>query len=149
MEIFGSKHTPPLSADVPALAEELCDYVMDHWSTASAIHLAAYVMWRINWIHPFDDGNGRTARAASYLVLSVHMGHVLPGEKTIPQQISTSKNPYYMALEAADKAFKRTGRIDVSELEELISAALAAQFVEALDKAGGINQQSIDDSPEA
>ena len=77
------------------------------------------------------------------------MGHVLPGEKTIPQQISTSKNPYYMALEAADKAFKRTGRIDVSELEELISAALAAQFVEALDKAGGINQQSIDDSPEA
>ena len=142
MEIFGSKHKPPPGAEVPALLEELCDYVTDNWSTASAIHLAAYVMWRLNWIHPFDDGNGRTARAASYLVLSVHMGYVLPGGQTIPQQIAANKNPYYAALEAADRVFKKIGHIDVSKLEELIDAALAAQFVEALDKAGGGTQQT-------
>jgi Fic family protein len=142
MEIFGSKHKPPPGAQVPTLVEELCDYVSDNWSSASAIHLAAYVMWRLNWIHPFDDGNGRTARAASYLVLSVHMGSILPGERTIPQQISANKNPYYAALEAADRAFKKTGRVDVSELEGLIDSALAAQFVEVLDKAGGGVQQA-------
>src|SRR5262245_43568125 len=56
MEIFGSKHQPPKGAEVPELIEELCDYVNDNWATTSAAHLAAYVMWRINWIHPFDDG---------------------------------------------------------------------------------------------
>ncbi len=81
MEIFGSKHKPPIGAEVPELIEELCDYVNDRWSTASAAHLAAYVMWRINWIHPFDDGNGRTARAASYLVLLAKTGSVLPRQR--------------------------------------------------------------------
>ncbi|MEX1365172.1 MAG: Fic family protein [Nannocystaceae bacterium] len=25
-----------------------------------------YTLWRLNWIHPFVEGNGRTARAACY-----------------------------------------------------------------------------------
>jgi hypothetical protein len=28
--------------------------------------LAAYGLWRLNWIHPFVEGNGRTARAVCY-----------------------------------------------------------------------------------
>jgi Fic family protein len=43
--------------------EFMCDYVNDRWAEASAVHLCAYVLWRLNWIHPFGDGNGRTARA--------------------------------------------------------------------------------------
>ncbi|MBM3491605.1 MAG: Fic family protein, partial [Alphaproteobacteria bacterium] len=27
-----------------------------------------------NWIHPFDDGNGRTARALCHFVMCVRMG---------------------------------------------------------------------------
>ncbi|HET9282483.1 MAG TPA: Fic family protein [Candidatus Angelobacter sp.] len=52
----------------------------------SAIHLAAYVIWRLNWIHPFADGNGRTSRALSYLVLCTRLGERLPGTVTIPDQ---------------------------------------------------------------
>jgi hypothetical protein len=44
-------------------------------------------MWSMNWIHPFFGGNGRTARALSYLVLSVKLGFVRPGTKTIPELI--------------------------------------------------------------
>jgi len=137
MEIFGSKHQPPKGADVPELIEELCDYVNDNWSTASAAHLAAYVMWRINWIHPFDDGNGRTARAVSYLVLSVKAGGVLPGTRTIPERISGAKNPYYFALEKADKAYAKDKSIDVSALEEIIVSALAAQLADVVMEASG------------
>ncbi len=137
MEIFGSNHQPPKGTEVPELIEELCDYVNDKWTTTSAAHLAAYVMWRINWIHPFDDGNGRTARAASYLVLSIKTGGVLPGAKTIPERIVGAKNAYYYALEKADKAYKQNKSIDVSELEGIVVGALAAQLADVVMAASG------------
>lgn len=137
MEIFGSKHQPPKGSEVPELIEDLCDYVNDNWATASAAHLAAYVMWRINWIHPFDDGNGRTARAVSYLVLSIKAGGVLPGAKTIPERIVGSKNAYYYTLEKADKAYKHDRSIDVSELEGIVVSALAAQLADVVMEASG------------
>jgi fido (protein-threonine AMPylation protein) len=66
--------------------------------------------------HPFTDGNGRTARAASYIVLCAHLGLRLPGSNTIPDQIAADKTPYYLALEAADAAAEQ-GHINVSQLE--------------------------------
>ena len=51
------------------------------------IHLAAYTMWRVNWIHPFAGGNGRTSRAVSNLVLCARLGYRLPGTLTVPEQI--------------------------------------------------------------
>jgi hypothetical protein len=62
--IVGSRHTPPEAYLVPELIEQMCEYVNDNWQKAP-VHLSAFVMWRMNWIHPFVDGNGRTARALS------------------------------------------------------------------------------------
>ena len=69
--IEGSKHEPVAAYLVPELVEDMCDYVNDHWNESTPIHLAAYLMWRLNWIHPFADGNGRTSRIVSYVVLSI------------------------------------------------------------------------------
>ncbi len=126
--IGGSKHTPPDSFRVPGLVEEMCDYVNDKWMEKSPLHLASYVMWKLNWVHPFTDGNGRTSRAASYLVLCLRLGYLLPGKLTIPEQISRDKTPYYMALESADTAWS-DGRIDLSAMKELLGSMLAAQLV--------------------
>jgi Fic family protein len=101
VDIGGSKHKPVAAHLVPARIEEMCDYITDHW-TKPPIHLTAYVLWRLNWIHPFTDGNGRTARAVAYLVLCIRLGYRLPGTKTIPELIAADKAPYYAALEAAD-----------------------------------------------
>ncbi|MBS0220068.1 MAG: Fic family protein [Proteobacteria bacterium] len=136
VRIGESTHTPPQAHLVPGLIEDMCDYVNDNFATRTAIHLAAYVMWRLNWIHPFTDGNGRTSRAASYFVLCVKSGNVLPGKKTIPEQIATNKKPYYEALEAADKAW-RSGQIDLKALEELLAAALATQLADYYRAATG------------
>jgi len=129
VEIGKSKHVPPPAYLVPEFVEDMCEYVNTNFADKTAAHLAAYVMWRLNWIHPFADGNGRTSRAASYLVLSVKSGHVLPGAKTIPEQIALNKRPYYEALEEADEAC-REGRVDVSAMEGLLSSALAVQLVD-------------------
>jgi Fic family protein len=67
IRIGGSQHQPIGAHMVPGVIEEMCDYVNDNWEKNSPIHLAAYALWRLNWIHPFTDGNGRTARAFSYL----------------------------------------------------------------------------------
>lgn len=136
VRIEGSKHEPPPSYLVPELIEELCDYVNDHWATVTPIHLAAYVMWRLNWIHPFADGNGRTSRITSYVVLSIRAGYVLPGTPTIPDQIVENRAPYFAALDAADVAWKQ-GKIAVSRMEDLIGNLLANQLATFYRAAGG------------
>ncbi len=128
VEIKGSKHQPVGAHLVAEKVEELCDYVNENWGKRSPIHLAAYALWRLNWVHPFADGNGRTARAVSYLILCLSLGYRLPGANTIPDQISKDKMPYYKALEAADRAFK-VGKIDLTELENYLGELLAEQLV--------------------
>ena len=127
VEIKGSKHTPPGAHLVPELVEEMCDYVNTHWDR-SAIHLAAYILWRLNWIHPFTDGNGRTTRATSFVVLCIRLGYRVPGTNTIPDQISRDKKPYYEALELADRAYDAEKKIDVGAMETLVSSLLAKQL---------------------
>ncbi|SFD34347.1 Fic/DOC family protein [Bosea sp. CRIB-10] len=144
MSISKSEHTPPPAADVPALIEELCDYVNSHWQSKSALHLASYILWRTNWVHPFADGNGRTARIVSYLILCAHTRTELPGTPTIPEQIAAGKQPYYHALEAADQAFRR-GIINVSAIENLLETCLARQLVGFFKTAGGRTDDISDD----
>jgi Fic family protein len=136
VEIQGSRHEPVGAHLVPELVEGLCDYVNENWEKSTPIHLGSYVMWRLNWIHPFADGNGRTSRIASYVVLSVRAGAILPGTPTIPDQIVDNRNPYFDALDAADLAWKE-GRVDVSKTEDLLGALLARQLTSFYKAAGG------------
>lgn len=134
VKIGGSKHTPPEAGRVAELVEELCDYVNENWDR-TPIHLASYVMWRLNWIHPFVDGNGRTTRTASFVVLCLRLGYRLPGSPTIPEQIASNKKPYYDALEVADAVFETEHKIDVSMMETLLEKLLATQLASVLHDA--------------
>ena len=136
VKIQGSKHQPPEAAFVADEVQTMCEYVNDNWATKSAVHLAAYLLWKMNWIHPFADGNGRTARAVSYVVLSVKLDSILPGIPTIPEQIAADKSPYYKALETADQEWAKE-KVDVSQLETLIDGMLAQQLLNAAKQASG------------
>ena len=125
---------PPRHVEVPDFVAEMCEYVNQHWSDKGAIHLAAYLLWRINWIHPFADGNGRTARVVSYMVLSIKLGSLLPGTPTIPDQIADDKSPYYEALEKSDESWKFK-RIAVSEMEAMLENMHAQQLLNATKEA--------------
>lgn len=100
----------------------------------SALHLSAYMMWRLNWIHPFSGGNGRTSRATSYLVLCARLGYRVPGTNTIPEQIVANRQPYYAALDAADAAWAN-GMIEPSAMQALLEHALAIQLLSVLEAA--------------
>lgn len=133
--IGGSKHTPPGAHLVPELVEELCEYVNTNWNR-TPIHLASYVMWRLNWIHPFVDGNGRTTRTVSFVVLCVRLGYRVPGSPTIAEQIARDKKPYYAALELADAAYQADRKANVNAMEALLGKLLAAQLASVLRDAG-------------
>jgi Fic family protein len=119
---------------VQPLLTEFCDYINDNWHEQTAFKLSAYAMWRLNWIHPFTDGNGRTSRALSYALLNLKLGYVIPGSPTIPQQIETDNSHYIKALEMSDEA-ERGGMVDVSEMEKMIRAMLAKQLLSVIDAA--------------
>jgi len=123
---------------VHILVDDLADWVNDNFATATALHLCAYVMWRLNWIHPFTDGNGRTSRAVAYLVLCAKLGDRLPGRNTVPEQIAANRTPYYEALESADAA-ETAGKLDLSALEDLLKSQLAVQLRDAWEAAQAVD----------
>lgn len=127
-EIFGSRHVLPPRQDVPQLLASACDFVNVR-STGEPVFLAAYILWRLCWIHPFEDGNGRTARAVSYLVLSLALNAELPGSQPIPARMKVAPIAYRRALEAADAAWSQ-GQVDVSEMEKLLAFYLQAQLLD-------------------
>lgn len=140
VRIEKSKHQPPEAHLVPNLVIEMCEYVNDNMHEKTPFHLAAYLMWRHNWIHPFTDGNGRTSRMISYAVLSILLGYELPGTPTIPDQIQTDRTGYFFALEAADEAW-RADNLDVSVMENMLKSMLGRQLLAVIEAASGESLQ--------
>lgn len=129
--ISKSKHIPPQQYFVAEEVAQMCDYVNLNWTSKSAVYLGAYLLWKLNWIHPFADGNGRTSRIISFIVINLRLDGLLPGSPTVPDQIVANKEPYYDALEAADEAWLR-GELDLSAMEGMLTAMLARQFTSAV-----------------
>lgn len=136
VSLTGSAHVPPDAFRVPTLVQEMCDFINDNFHERTAFWLSAYVMWRLNWIHPFADGNGRTARVLSYIVLCVKLGYVLPGTPTIPDQLKANRDGYLAALAAADEAEAR-GELDFDVMETLLKGMLANQLLSVIEAADG------------
>ncbi len=134
--IHKSKHAPPAPHLVQSHLTEFCEYINDNWHERTAFFLSAHAMWRLNWIHPFTDGNGRTSRALSYALLNIKLGYILPGSPTILQQIEKDNSHYIEALEMADAAAAEGGE-NVDEMETMIRGMLAKQLLSVIDKADG------------
>lgn len=126
--ISDGQHNPPNFEEVRCLMEECLRYLVANWDQRDATHLAAYVLWRMNWIHPFVEGNGRAARATSYLVLCLKYGMWLPGTNTVLKQIRADRPNYITALRIADKHLIEGAITDVDALEAYLDALLVAQL---------------------
>jgi len=101
--------------------------VQENWYIWTPTELAAYGLWRLNWIHPFVEGNGRTARATCYYILCVRSGALLPGRKVLPERIKESLTGYESGLQAADRAWD-TGLLDFTEMEDYLAGLVQAQL---------------------
>jgi Fic family protein len=129
--IYVGTHIPPHFKDVPNQMDRFFSIVHENWTLVDhPTYMAAYALWRLNWIHPFVEGNGRTARAACYYLISLKQNRLLGGRKTVPERIRENRQPYYDGLKAADIAWEN-GQYDVNELAEYLAGLLKGQLSES------------------
>lgn len=110
--------------------DKFLSFVHENWKAGDhRLTIPAYALWRLNWIHPFVEGNGRTARAACYYLTCLNFGRLLPGRMIVPERIREDRTPYYSALREADRAWE-DGHIDVSDLARYLMGLLKAQLAD-------------------
>lgn len=122
-------YIPPDDYRVPALMADFVNLVNHTWKEADPIWLSAHILWRMNHIHPFINGNGRTARAASYFALCIKAGGWLPGNPILPELIRQNRPEYVAALKHADAAVTSgNSEPDLAPLHAMLARLLSEQL---------------------
>jgi len=132
--VLVGNHKPPHFEKVPDEMDRFFSLIHENWTVIDdATTLPAYALWRLNWIHPFVEGNGRTARAACYYLICMRQLRLLPGNKIVPERIRENRQPYYDALRLADRHWDE-GRYDVSQLASYLGDLLVGQLTESVEE---------------
>lgn len=103
VHITGSNLLPPDYIQVPDYMEELLAFINRSDAPKYDLLKTAIAHHRFAWIHPFDNGNGRTVRLFTYAMLvkqgfNIHIGRIIN-----PTAIfCTNRNKYYDSLARAD-----------------------------------------------
>lgn len=93
--ITGADHTPLDMSEVPVLMRDLMVWIQQNQNKFHPVELAALVHHKLVNIHPFVDGNGRTARLVMNLIL-MHEGYPLV------IILKNDRKKYYHVLSQAD-----------------------------------------------
>ncbi len=144
-------HQPPEFWRVQSLMDDFVNTVNRHWNNLDAVALASFVLWRINHIHPFINGNGRTARAACYFVLCLKNENPLPGDPILPELLRRDRDRYVQALKDVDASLATPGGMDLTPLHALVSELVEEQLASAGYPANGDDDASVGghgDAPE-
>ncbi|WP_395738069.1 Fic family protein [Prosthecobacter sp.] len=102
-------HVAPPAARVPGLMQDLLDWV-DADDETPALIRAAVCHYEMEFIHPFEDGNGRMGRLWHSLILQQH--HPLFAQAPVESAIRDRQADYYAVLDRCDKAGKSTAFIE-------------------------------------
>ena len=106
--ISGSRHIPPSPFQVKQLMDDYFIYYQENKERLHPVILAAEMHERLVTIHPFVDGNGRTARLVMNLLLLQH-GYPI----AIIHGDTESRLQYYDALEQCNLKQDKHGFYDV------------------------------------
>ena len=130
-------HTPPRQEELAGLIEELCVFFnTDGEDFIHPIIKGIIIHFMIGWIHPFTDGNGRTARALFYWYM-LKKGYWLTEYLSISRIIKDAKVQY-------EKAFLYT-EVDDNDLSYFITYHIKTmeKAFEALKEYIGHKQQQV------
>lgn len=93
-------HTPPSFTDIDAMIKDLCEFANSD-NNDNFIHpivKAIIIHFTLAYIHPFVDGNGRTARSLFYWYM-IKKGYWLTEYLSISRIIYTNKKSYEKAFQ--------------------------------------------------
>lgn len=114
-------YLPPLPSDVPNLMRELVQWI----NQASDLHpaiLSGIAQHQFVWIHPFIDGNGRTSRILSMLLLYKN-GYDFKKLFTLSEFYDKNSKNFYLALRSVEN-----NNLDLTCWLEYFTEGLATQL---------------------
>ncbi len=96
VRIAGTDYRPPEAWEIPALMEDWQQWLQNNLEKLSPIEIAARTHHKLVAIHPFIDGNGRTARLVMNLLLM---------QNDYPPAVimAINRRQYYSVLAQADR----------------------------------------------
>ncbi len=101
---------------------------------ALAVACAVYAHLYIAWLHPFGDGNGRTARLLEFLILARCGMIPLPAAHLLSNHYNLTRDQYYRELAKAGRTGETTGFLAyamqglVDGIRDQIEQVLQQQF---------------------
>jgi excisionase family DNA binding protein len=96
VKIAGAGHKPPDALEVPPKMHDLIRWLNSQKKEMNVVELAGFLHHKLVYIHPFFDGNGRTARLIMNLLL-LRAGYPLV------VILKNDRKKYYDVLAKADK----------------------------------------------
>lgn len=100
-------YIPPEYCDIPALIDELVEYV--NTTDDHPLIVAAVVHYQLVTIHPFEDGNGRTARLLSGYIMDLN-GYGFNGIGSLEEYFAYDIDEYYESIQMGLPALYYSGR---------------------------------------
>ncbi len=121
-------YLPPEAKDVPVLMSELVSWINAQKTTPCPI-VAAIAHYQFATIHPYYDGNGRTARLLTTLVLHLG-GYDLKGLYSLEEYYARNLTAYYEAISVGPSHNYYEGRAeaDITQWVEYFVAGMASAF---------------------
>ena len=144
-------YTPPEAERVPEMMDALIRFIEE--SELHPVLKACIAHFYFVYVHPFGDGNGRTARALSYMML-LQSGYEFFRYFSISSLVAKERGKYYKAMRNVEESDgDMTYFIDfysdmlarsVAEMENhLTHHVLAGQRVHALEQSGVLNDRQL------
>ena len=143
-EVIVGRYRGPRARDCAHLLERMCEWLEcadfeidenDPLAFARMLTRALLAHLYIAWIHPFGDGNGRTARLVEFHLLAAAGLVPTPAAHLLSNHYNQTRSRYYRVLD-------RSSRIEPWSPVEFIAYALEG-FVDGLaEQAGWIKAQN-------
>lgn len=146
----GIIYLPPEAADVPGLMREMVAWInAAEREQVPAVIIAALAHYQFATIHPYYDGNGRTARLLATFILH-RSGYGLNGLFSLEEYHSRDLNAYYGALDVGGHHNYYMGRADadLTDWLEYFVTILASVFSAAKDEAVRCAENGVPTEPE-
>lgn len=102
-QVVVGAYLPPEHFKVPILMRDFVDWLKDPQPpNLSSILYTGIAHYQLVAIHPFEDGNGRTTRVFTTLMLIQH-GYDMTSFFALESYYNRNRKAYYEALDSADK----------------------------------------------
>jgi Fic family protein len=128
-------YTPPAPLEIPHLMREFLDWINDNMEEVSPVLTSAIVQFQFVHIHPFIDGNGRTARLLSTLIL-YKTGYDFKRLFTISEYYDKDRPAYYNAIQSV-----RKNKMDMTVWLEYFVGGLHSQMTKIQQRGEQLIQQ--------